>query len=277
MVFLSFIAVCSSVMLLCVKVYAVCRNHLCIANVREYVVQDTFPLQMTHACTDPVLVHSCSVCWIEPTLLEVSILGTCLRAPTSGAMEALRRVTRYLLGTQNAYVKLRIQSGDPITVELAGYSDSDWAGDPSSSKSESNGHVEADGCPLTSFSRRQTCVATSSSLAEYHAMCSTAAELLHLRTILEHFGFTVNTTLYCDSVAARGIAQRAGLGKVKALAVKTLWLQEVVRERGPQIKSTAWKGKKAALGTKGVAGGEAEHVAGSMWYCGTRRIVETYN
>ena len=79
--------------------------------------------------------------------LEVSILGTCLRAPTSGAMEASRRVTRYLLGTQNAHVKLRIQNDDPITVELVGYSDSDWAGDPSSRKSQSSGHVEADGCP----------------------------------------------------------------------------------------------------------------------------------
>ena len=61
---------------------------------------------------------------------EVSILGTYLQAPTSGAIEALRRVTRYLLGTQNAYVMLRIQNDDPITVELVGYSDSDWAGDP---------------------------------------------------------------------------------------------------------------------------------------------------
>ena len=117
-------------------------------------------------------------------------------------------------------------------------------------KSQSSGHVEADGCPLTSFSRRQRCVATSSGMAEYYVMCSTAEELLHLRTILEHFGFRVNTTLYCDSVAARGIAQRAGLGKVKALAVKTLWLQEAVREIGLQIKSIASKGNKADLGTK---------------------------
>ena len=86
--------------------------------------------------------------------LEVSILGTYLRAPTSGTMEALRRVTRYLLGTQNAYVKLRIWNDDPITVELVGYSDSDWAGDPSSRKSQSSGHVESDGCPLTSFSSK---------------------------------------------------------------------------------------------------------------------------
>ena len=56
----------------------------------------------------------------------------------------------------------------------------------------------------------------------YYAMCSTAEELLRLRTTLEHFGFRMNTTLYCDSDAARGIAQRAGLGKVKALTVKNV-------------------------------------------------------
>ena len=36
--------------------------------------------------------------------------------------------------------------------------------------------------------------------------------------------------------AARGIAQRAGLVKVKGLAVKTLWLQEF-RDRGLQNQS----------------------------------------
>ena len=33
-------------------------------------------------------------------------------------------------------------------------------------------------------------------MAEYYAMCSTAEELVHLRTILEHFGFRLNTTLF---------------------------------------------------------------------------------
>ena len=195
--------------------------------------------------------------------LGVSSLETYLRAPTSGAMEALRSLTRYLLGTQTAYVKLRIQSDDLITVELVGYSDSDWVGDPSSRKSQSSGHVEADGCPLTSLSRRQSSAATSSGMADYNAMCSTAEALLHLRTILEHFGFRVNTTLYCDSVAPRGIAQRAGLGKVKALAVKTLWLQEVVCERRPQIKSMASKVNKADLGTEVLPMARLKHTVES--------------
>ena len=112
-----------------------------------------------------------------------------------------------------------------------GYSDSDWAGDRSPRKSQRSGDVEVDGCPLTSFSRRRSCVATSSGMAEHCAMCSTAEELLHLRSILEHLGFSVNTTDFCDSVDARGSEQRAGLGKVRTLAVETLWLQEVLRER----------------------------------------------
>ena len=39
------------------------------------------------------------------------------------------------------------------------------AGDPASRKSQSSGHVDADGCPVASFSRRQSCVATSSGMA----------------------------------------------------------------------------------------------------------------
>ena len=95
-------------------------------------------------------------------------------------------------------------------------------------------------CPLTSFSRRQSCVATSSGMAEYYAMCSTAEERLHLRTILEHFGFSVNISFFSELVAAQ----------VTALTVKTPWLQEVVRETGLQTKLIASKANKADLGTK---------------------------
>ena len=176
--------------------------------------------------------------------LEVSNLGTYLRAPTSGAMEALRRVTRYLLGTQNAYVKLIIQNDDPIAVELVGYPDCDCAGDPSSRTSQSSGHVEADGCPLTCFLEDRAVWRRAAEWQSTTRCARLRRNYYTLRTILEHFGLRANTTRYCDSVAARGIAQRAGLGKVKAPAVKTLRLQEVVRERGLQIKSIASTGKQ---------------------------------
>ena len=87
-------------------------------------------------------------------------------------------------------------------------------------------------------------------MAMHCAMCSTAEEQLHLRAVLEHFEFRANTTLFCDSAAARGIAQRTGLGKVKALAIKDLWLQEIVRDRGLQIKAVPSKANQADFGTK---------------------------
>ena len=77
--------------------------------------------------------------------LEVSILGSYLRVPMTGSKESLRRVTRYLLGTQDACIKLRVQRGDPVLMEWRNCSDSDWAGDPVSRTSQSRGHVDADG------------------------------------------------------------------------------------------------------------------------------------
>ena len=82
--------------------------------------------------------------------LGVGILGSYLRAPTTGAMEALRRVTGYLLGTRDDCIKLRVQNGDPIWVELVSSSGRDWGGDPASRKSQNSGHVDTDGCPMAS-------------------------------------------------------------------------------------------------------------------------------
>ena len=173
--------------------------------------------------------------------LEVSIFGSYLSAPTTGAMEALQRVTRYLLRAQDAHVKLRIQSADPVTEELAGYSDSDWAGDPSSRKSQRSGHVEADGCPLTSFSRFFSKITLCGNEQRNGRVLRNLLDCLGTAALAVDSGaFRIQSEhdlFFCDSVSARGIAQRAGLGKVKALAVKTLCLKEVVRERGLQIKS----------------------------------------
>ena len=71
-----------------------------------------------------------------------------------------------------------------------------------------------------------------------------------MRAVLEHFEFRVNATYFGDLVAARGITQRLGLGRVQAFAVKTLRLQEIVRDRGLQINAVSSKANKADLGAK---------------------------
>ena len=84
-------------------------------------------------------------------------------------------------------MELALKGNDPLLLDSMSYSENGWAGDLSTSKPQSNRQIEADGCPMTSFPRRQSCVETSSGMTEYYAMCSTAEKLLHLRAMLEHF------------------------------------------------------------------------------------------
>ena len=80
-------------------------------------------------------------------------------------------------------------------------------------------------------------------------MCSTAEELLQLKSILKHFEFQVETSLLCDSVAARR-QRRSARGKVRALAVRKLWLQDVVNSRALAVRSSSSKLNSAGLVTR---------------------------
>ena len=64
-VFMPLFAMCSSMFKLCVRMYAVCRSHLCIVNVREYEVQDTFPLQKNSFNRVPIGTEVYLLCLFE--------------------------------------------------------------------------------------------------------------------------------------------------------------------------------------------------------------------
>ena len=100
---------------------------------------------------------------------EVSGLGTCIKEPTEAGMCALKRVDRYLLGTKNAAIRFEIRGRSDRAV-IAGWADSDWAGDVSTRRSQSSGHIEIDGCPVSGFSPRQSVEATSSGVAEFSTL-----------------------------------------------------------------------------------------------------------
>ena len=104
--------------------------------------------------------------------------------------------------------------------------------------SQSSGHVDADGCPRASIFVKTEFRGDEQRPGRVLREGSTAEEPLHSRSVLEHSKFKVNTTLFCDSSAVRGMAQRAGLGRVKTLAVKTFWLcrsRRYLRRRTRQI------------------------------------------
>ena len=139
-------------------------------------------------------------------------------------------------------------------ARLDGFSDSDWAGS-TDRKSQSSGALFVDGAPLYSFSRRQSLIATSSGMAEFYAGCATAEEMLLARDVLMFFGCQVEASLHMDSAAACGICRREGVGKVKSLEVRTLWLQQVVKAKTLTLKTVKSQDNCADLGTKTLAAG----------------------
>ena len=151
---------------------------------------------------------------------EVSILWSTLGKPTQGSMIALKRVTRCLKGTRDFVNKLELDSDLDNTWQdsMGFHSDSDWAGS-TDQKSQSSGVLFVDGAPRYSFSRRRSVIATSSGMADFHAGCATAEEMLLAWDVLMFFGCQVEASLHMDTAAARGIFRREGVGKVKALEV----------------------------------------------------------
>ena len=81
---------------------------------------------------------------------------------------------------------------------------------------------------LHSHCRRQSVIALSSAESEFYALSAVALEGRLFARILEFLSFVVKSYALTDSSAAKCISQREGVGKVRHLDTRTLWLQAEV-------------------------------------------------
>lgn len=99
--------------------------------------------------------------------------------PTELHWKAVKHIIRYLAGTVTHGIQY--QKGD--TLECHGYSDSDWAGIDDRKSTSGYGFLISSG--LVSWkSCKQTCVALSTSEAEYMALSFAAQEAIWIRNLL---------------------------------------------------------------------------------------------
>ena len=96
----------------------------------------------------------------------------------------------------------------------------------------------------------QTAFATSSGEAEYYASCSTAADILYLQQLMEFLGLSLRGVLFTDSSASLGMASRQGVGQVRSLDTKLLWLQDKIKQNVLTIRKVAGGNNVADIGTK---------------------------
>ena len=153
-------------------------------------------------------------------------LARFMATPRVGDCAGVRRLLRYLRGKPICRIRFERQ---PICTDLVVYSDSDWAGCKVTRKSTS-GTVLFLGKHLLSFAcRLQKSVALSSGEAELVAQTAGVGDALGVRNLLSEFGIHSSILSLCDSSAARGICNRSGVGRLRHLELRHLWIQGYVR------------------------------------------------
>ncbi|KAL0536239.1 hypothetical protein IC582_025181 [Cucumis melo] len=127
-----------------------------------------------------------------------------MATPRTIHFTAVLRFLRYIKGTLGHGLQFSSQS----SLILSGYSDADWAGDPTDRPS-TTGYCFYLGDSLISWrSKKQNVVSRSSTKSEYRALADATAELLWLCWLLADMGVPQQgpTLLYCDNCSVIQIA-----------------------------------------------------------------------
>jgi hypothetical protein len=128
-----------------------------------------------------------------------------MEKPLESHWNAAKEVLRYLKLTLDYGIKYT----DAYDVDLTGYSDSDWAGNPDDQIS-TTGYVFGIGSGVVSWSsKNHPIVSLSSTEAEYKALCATTCEVVWLRRLLQDVGKEQKETtmIKCDNQSSMNLAK----------------------------------------------------------------------
>ncbi|KAJ9557676.1 hypothetical protein OSB04_012290 [Centaurea solstitialis] len=122
--------------------------------------------------------------------------------PKESHLAAVKRILRYLKGTP----ELGLWYPKDSSFELISFTDSDYGGCKLDRKSTS-GSCQFLGDKLVSWtSKKQNCVSTSTTEAEYVAAASCCSQVLWMKTQLLDYGYKLKRVpIYCDSESAIAI------------------------------------------------------------------------
>ncbi|KAL1209514.1 Retrovirus-related Pol polyprotein from transposon RE1 [Cardamine amara subsp. amara] len=123
-----------------------------------------------------------------------------MHLPTTGHLQAVKRVLRYLAGTMTHGIFLSRNN----TWSLHGFSDADWGGNTEDYVSTNAFIVYLGNQPVSWSSRKQNTVARSSIEAEYRSVANTSSEICWIHSLLDELGVPINSgpVIYCDNVGA---------------------------------------------------------------------------
>ena len=139
-----------------------------------------------------------------------------MAGPTQKSQAKVKRLARYLLKYPRVVWRYYDASEEEVQ-SVVGWTDSDWAGCRGARKSASGGVVAVGGGTLKTWSSTQGTIALSSGESEYYALVKTAAECFGVQALAKDLGWSWEVIIWIDSSAAKSMASRVGLGRVRHL------------------------------------------------------------
>ena len=172
-----------------------------------------------------------------------------LQAPREHDWDRLERIVRYLAGTKD--MQLRLEADGDINTIYA-FSDADWAGCPEERLSTGCALVFWCGGLIHSHSRTIRDVSLSSGESEFYGITAATGEALYVQEILKDIGIPTSLKILTDASTARAICVREGVGKVRHLAARLLWIQQKVQDKAIEIEKISTEDNCADIGTKNL-------------------------
>jgi len=152
--------------------------------------------------------------------------------------------------------------GAPLEIHV--YCDAAFAPD-ATCRSTSGSVVFLQGMVLQSCAKTQSVIAKSSAESELLALNSGISEALFVQSLLiDVLGVFVPITAWTDSTACIGIAGRLGVGRLKHVQVKHLWVQEVVQTRQVTIEKVDTNDNLADMLTKNLPPAKLEYLRAAV-------------
>ena len=192
---------------------------------------------------------------------DISYAVNCLArktaAPTNNDWKAVKQFARYLKGTPDIGILFRKDAQREPT--LVGYSDSDFAGDSSSSKSTTGYIILFNDAPIHWKAQLQKHVTLSSTEAEVIAMCAVSKELAWIRRMILELKLMEEkpAQLLCDNKSALAIvkSERATL-RTRHLRAQDAYIREQIELNELELFHVPSNEQLADFLTKTVATGK---------------------
>ena len=172
-----------------------------------------------------------------------------MKAPNDADVKDLKRLGRYLVGKPRVVCTYEPQR-TPKVIKV--YTDSDHAGCLLTRKSTTGFVVMMGQHCIKHGSNLQSTIALSSGESEFYALVRASAIGLSIKALMQDWGAERALEIYSDSSAARGTASRRGLGKLRHVQTRYLWIQERVAENHLRICPIGTKNNLADLCTKPI-------------------------